>query len=309
MSVKRVFEGLTIVTAGVILLGNTTGALPWSVWLTIVMLWPLLIVSLGIDILGRAVGSDWLRALSSLVIIGGLVYGALVGAGRVAAPLTASAGGQAFELAEPADPAITSGHARVSVGLSTVTLRPGSDLAAATGTSPFGKPTLTVTKTPPSAEVRIASAEGRVVLPGTGRALMDVRLGRDVKWDTVTVDGGLCDLDLDLSDLDVPEMATNVGLSNGRITFGMPRSASPQPYVARISGGLSSFTLRVPAGLGVEVVSNSGLGSVEVPQGWTRTSGTGPFTGTWRSDGYDAATAKLRIEVRTGLTSVRVERY
>ena len=75
---KRVFDGLSLIAIGFVLLACTTGYLHWSVWISIFSLWPLLLVSAGIDIIGKATDRDWLRALSSVVFIGGLLYGAFV---------------------------------------------------------------------------------------------------------------------------------------------------------------------------------------------------------------------------------------
>jgi hypothetical protein len=71
MTVKRVFEGLTLVLIGVILLLNTTGSLPWSVWLHVLSLWPLLLVAAGLDIIAKGIDAEWLRVISSLLVIAG----------------------------------------------------------------------------------------------------------------------------------------------------------------------------------------------------------------------------------------------
>lgn len=78
MDVRRAFSGLNVIAIGLILLANTLGYLPWSVWWNILSLWPLLLVAAGLDILGKAFGWQWVRALSGLVVLAGLVFGALV---------------------------------------------------------------------------------------------------------------------------------------------------------------------------------------------------------------------------------------
>lgn len=318
MGVKRVFEGLTLVTVGGILLANTTGVLPWSVWLTILLLWPLLVVSLGIDILGRALNSPALRVLASLVVIGGLVYGALAGAGRVQMPAFGIAGtsNRAFSLSEPIG-AATMGRAEVSAGLASVKVRAGGTEVTAQGETPFGAPEFRITRSGGAADVRIASPSGggTVVVPGSPRSFLDARLPGDLLWERIRVDSGLSEVSVDVVGLPVRELDVNTGLSNTTITFGEATAPGytavpyPSEMTARVSGGLSAFTLRVPPRLGVEIVADNGLGSVHVPSGWTRVAGDGPFQGTWRSDGYDTSTSKLRVEVKTGLSSVDVQRY
>ena len=76
--IRHLFEGLTTVTVGLVFLGQMLGYLGWDVWLNILRLWPLLIVSLGLELIGKGLKSEWVRALGSIVVIAGLAYGALV---------------------------------------------------------------------------------------------------------------------------------------------------------------------------------------------------------------------------------------
>ncbi len=320
MAAKRVLPGLTVITIGLILLANTTGALPWSVWWSILMLWPLLLVAAGIDILGRSVGSTALRVLASLVVIGGLAYGALTGVNGVRVPVLFGARtGQAFSHAAAHDPTVTFGVARIDAGLSRLTLKAGDDLASANGRTPFGKPAFEVKGGTPrssvvptnpgdnggvAADVSISSGNGNgvVAVPGPTDSFMDVTLDRSVLWETLTLNAGLSDTTLDMSGLKVGSLTADMGLSNSTITFG------PETRDATIKGGLSSMTLRVPASMAVEVDASNGLGSIRFDNGWTRVSG-GTFDGVWRTDGFDAASAKLTIHLEAGLSSVDVQRY
>ncbi|MBW7954144.1 hypothetical protein H3C67_05170 [Candidatus Dojkabacteria bacterium] len=61
----RIFEALTLIIVGIIFLLNTTGVLPWSIWLNFFKLWPLFIVSAGISIIFS--GSRWLKFTGSLL--------------------------------------------------------------------------------------------------------------------------------------------------------------------------------------------------------------------------------------------------
>lgn len=76
--IKRVAEGVGSIIVGLVLLGNTFGYIPWAVWITMLSLWPLLLVALGIELLGRGLGLPWVRALSNVALILGLLYGVFV---------------------------------------------------------------------------------------------------------------------------------------------------------------------------------------------------------------------------------------
>ncbi len=72
--VERVADGLGTVLFGLVLLGNTTGFVSWQVWFTLLSLWPVLLVSAGIGLLGRAAGQSWLRGVASVPIWIAMVY-------------------------------------------------------------------------------------------------------------------------------------------------------------------------------------------------------------------------------------------
>jgi hypothetical protein len=81
-TMSRVFEGLGTVLVGAVLLGNTTGYVAWTVWLTFISLWPVLLIALGISIIGRGLGMPWLRIASRLLVwstLAAAVYVSLTG--------------------------------------------------------------------------------------------------------------------------------------------------------------------------------------------------------------------------------------
>lgn len=73
---KRFAEGLGTVFFGVALLGCTTGYLEWGMWLTMLSLWPLLLVVAGLNLLGKASGQSWLHGAATLVVWGALLFSA-----------------------------------------------------------------------------------------------------------------------------------------------------------------------------------------------------------------------------------------
>ena len=75
---KRLGDGLFGVAVGLVLLGQMLGVLRWDVWLTILRLWPLLLVALGLEVLGKGLRTPWLGVVGSLILVGGLAFGALV---------------------------------------------------------------------------------------------------------------------------------------------------------------------------------------------------------------------------------------
>jgi len=74
--IERVSDGVGTVFLGVLLLGNTTGYIGWEMWFTALTLWPVLLVSAGIGLLGKAAGQAWIRALAPLIVWAALLFSA-----------------------------------------------------------------------------------------------------------------------------------------------------------------------------------------------------------------------------------------
>lgn len=70
----RFAEGVGTALFGTVLLGCTTGYVSWSMWLTLLSLWPLLLVVGGLRILGRASKATWLSAGATFLVWGTLLF-------------------------------------------------------------------------------------------------------------------------------------------------------------------------------------------------------------------------------------------
>jgi len=303
---KRVFDGLSLIAIGFVLLACTTGYLHWSVWISIFSLWPLLLVSAGIDIIGKATDREWLRAFSSVVFIGGLLYGAFVmPAGTWGLPWSVGGAVQPFSSSAPHDSAATEGAANVEAGATRLSLKAGSDLVTARGTAPSGAaPTLRSSVSGSVADVAVSQPRQTVVWIGGGpRERLDVTLDRAVRWTSVDVNAGATQADIDLRDLNVEGFSAKCGASELTVTFGEPKRAMK----ADVSAGAASITLRVPRDARVNVRLSGALTAADMPGDFQRISGIGLIGDTeWTGSGTGPV---LEITVRAGVASLAVERY
>ncbi len=67
MNVGRIRNGAILLSAGVVLLLNTTGHLSWSVWLKIFSLWPVALIAVGIELLFKKSRLAFVAILSPLL--------------------------------------------------------------------------------------------------------------------------------------------------------------------------------------------------------------------------------------------------
>lgn len=308
MTGKRIFEGLTLVLVGIILLLNTTGSLPWSVWLHVLSLWPLLLVAAGIDIVAKGIDAEWLRVVSSLLVIGGLLLGAFVLPVGDATPgfrWFGTTRGTDFDVVKTTGQRVDSGSAVIQGGVGSYTIGAGDELVRVTGRSPYGEPAVDASVDGRRATVDVTGPDAaRVWIPGVrSSSRVDVRLSRAVAWD-IEIDTGVVDLDADLSGLTVTSVEARSGVSQVTLALGeIPRGAEEVPV--RVRGGVANFTVRVPRDVPVRVDAEAGLTNVSVDSAIPRLSGGGR---TWMTPGYPGG-GGYRIRFEAGVSNVEVVTY
>ncbi|MDO8964278.1 MAG: hypothetical protein Q7W30_07300 [Coriobacteriia bacterium] len=301
---NRVFDGLSLVALGGVLLACTTGYLPWAVWVSIISLWPLLLVSAGLDLIGKATDRDWLRALSSVVFIAGLLYGALVmPAGSWGPSRMIGSGGPVYSHSVPHDAAVTEGTAKIQAVATRMTLVAGPRLASIRGEAPAGAaPELRTTSSDGVADVRVEGPGGTITIVGPStRNRLDIELDRDVRWKMLEIDAAAAQSDIDVSGLRVDRLTIDAGASDARITVG-----ENTPSIV-VSAGAANVTVRVPKSARVMMNLSGALTAPGMPADFTRTHGNG-FIGdaVWTGDGSGAS---IDIAVHAGVASVSVQRY
>jgi phage shock protein C len=299
--VVGVLDSLTTVFVGCLLLANMLGYLPWSIWLSILSLWPLLIIAIGVSIVGRGLQMTWIRALAQLIIAGGLAYGAFVMTpGVVGFPVYLTWPGGAttsFASSVPHDPAATSGTVEITGGATHAEMSSGSELASIVGSAPTSaQPVLTARVTGGRAAVQLMTQPpGLPVHAFNGNVRM--KIDRAVRWDRVAVTTGFSSGVLDLTDLNVGAVSLSGGVSDQRVVLG---EKSPTVNVD-VSGGVANVTIGVPANARVTVDVTGGLVNVAAP-GFDRTSGGFLFGGTYARAGTGGP--DIRVNVSGGLSNV-----
>ncbi len=307
MRFNKAVEGLTLVVVGVIFLGNTTGALPWSVWISIFSLWPLLLVAAGVDLIGKGLDNTWLRVLSSLVVLAGLVLGALF--------MTPGSWGFGFRMmggdAEPysysarADRTISQGFLTIEGALGEVTISDGERLIEASGRAIGERPEFNVSKSRDELIAELVASESGVIMGVPDDVGLDVTLSRRVQWD-IELQAGAAAIDADLQDVAVVSFEVDTGVSYASITLGdVPRGIDEAPVMIRT--GVSSVTIRIPETAEARLVADTGLVVVDVDGDFNRVSDDDARV--WETDDYDDASSRYEISVEAGVGSVTVERY
>ena len=301
--------GLFLVLLGLVPLGVAANVLDGSTVRQAWQLWPLVLIGVGVGLLiGRARGalvSTLVVSISLGLAAGGLLAGAgggvLAGgacspggtggaapSGTLASGTTVTIEGGCGDLhvtAQPGSSWQASGDAaadlKVQTGPESITIRPGGDLLSR------GRDTLTVAlPTDPQLDLHLKSGFGdlSVALPGAHLSGLqaDVSLGSGV---------------LDLTG------ATLSGTLDGSFSFGSGTVIlAGGSYSGTLSSSFGSLDVCAPPGVAVHVTAHSGLGSVDVGEGFDKV-GDG-----WQTADYATATQRADLHLSTSFGSLSITR-
>lgn len=280
---------IVLIVAGLILLLNNLGIVPWSVWLSLAQLWPALLILLGIDLLfgRRHPGFGAAIAVTMLVLVVGV---ALVGTARAGSaatveqtetvPLNGATSGVvmvnfgAGQLAVGALPSDSPNLLQL-----TAALAPGASLPPPATRVENGTETTTV-------EVKGGAANwGFLGSTARGDADTNILLSQRVPQ-TLRINLGAGSGNLDLTSVPVHDLTVNLGA--GQATIHFPASAGTT--TADIRGGAAGqLTLVIPPGVGASIHTTDGLVNVKVSNRFQAVS-----------DGYQTAdygTAANRVDI------------
>jgi hypothetical protein len=246
---------------GTFLLSNF-GYLNASVWQVFLILWPVLLISIGLDILFSKRRSIWLQLLG-IVIILAILAGSLWITG------VSSSDGQFVEGEEITVNLNGAEQAQVQLlpGAGSLTLDKLSipDILLA-GTIPLSTPSNSITQ-----EYIQQGDLAILTLQSTGTQFVylsadnnentwDLGLTNSIPID-LKVDLGAGDITLDLTGLQILRLQLNLGV--GRLKIILPQEGD---FDINVDGGVGQVTIVIPDGVGVKINTQTGLVNRSVPE-------------------------------------------
>lgn len=284
---------LILIFLGVIFLLNNIGVVDWTVWDVIQRFWPVLLIAAGLDLM-LARRSAW-GSIIALVLI--LVFIA-VSIGAIDQPPPSYAG-----LIQVSVPAGRAQREEIRLNPAVGYLRVAGSTDAAGDAlhgqiRPFRGEQVEQTEQTIGGRVtaRVVS-QSWVVFP-----FITIEFGRP-NWD-LTVDPGLSlvletelavgrsELNLSNSQLEKLTVSTSVG----QTLITLPATSAE----VRIEGGVGQIEVNLPAGVGASLRADIGIGSTDLPAGFTK------IDGVYYSPGYEQAAEKLDIVLDLGVGAIRV---
>jgi hypothetical protein len=286
-----------LIVVGIILLLNVLGILEWSIWWTLLRLWPIFLIALGLELLlGR--WSLW-GSILAMVLVLAIFAGALW---LTRTDFLGTSGLTAKEIRQPLGDATEAA----------VVINPG-----------FG--ILRIEALPESAnliEGEIHLLEGEEVVQEyserDGQATFELRregggpgipfgggLDERQAWELGLSPGATLQLEtslvlgeagLDLSDLALSGVETNMGIGVTRVT--MPEEGR---YQARIEGAIGVTTIVLPEGLAARLQLDTGIAARQLPDGYQEQG-----EGVYISPGYATATDRVDLDVSQAIGVLQI---
>jgi len=281
---------IILLGAGVVFLLNNLGILSWDIWNTLLWLWPVLLIAVGLDILvGRRfpLGSALLALLLVVVLV-------LAVQGAVRLPVVASNAG--------VDRTETVQQALGEQERATVDIKFGSGgfnlYALPEGSTQLVEGTLDLSRNEElNKSYRESGGAGYFTLASSGSwaSIPDVfteegkswelGLSREIQLD-LEIDAGAGKSMLDLVGLNLRRLVVDGGV--GQVTVKLPNRGR---YDVQVDGGVGQMILMVPEGLAARVHVDGGLGGVDA-QGDFQKQGSEYVTGDY-SDAENRATVEI----------------
>ena len=302
------FLPLVLIGAGVLLLLSNLGYLPWQSWNALWRLWPLLLVSLGIDLLigRRSLVCAILSGLLILLLIGGAVVVVLFAQNFPAwVQVSRTAEWRSEHVEYPLGDV-----ERVSATIH-YTSQPG--YLSALRDSPNliegdityrGQLIFDVDQRGDRAEVNLDSHASDVwfapdfLEQREGR--WDIRLSPNMPLE-LTLDAGSGRCDFDLTGLQVDGLFLDVG--SGAVDLTLPAGSD---FEARVDGGSGRLRITLPESVGMRVELNSGSGAFRPGQRLRLVEGQQDDDGVWETEGFRSAQHRIVLKVDQGSGSMEV---
>jgi hypothetical protein len=299
MAVARIRTGVILVLIGGLLLLNTTGLLDVEVWESILVLWPLLLIAIGIEKIFTST-----RTLKPLAYLSPLIIVATVAYAVIAIPernlfSNDSVDRRSFEWSVPANQTISRLDLGMDFGGGRLKVRGGAErgqLLEGQFYTRGRKPAMEADGRGDVMEVSLSRKSGGVALSRRSRERWILKLSETVPVD-LSLEAGGAQVRLDLADVVIQKLDLETGAADIDLILG---AKSPQVECI-ISCGAASIDMVIPAGAGLRVKRKSALSSFST--GDIELTKRGSYLETLD---FESNPVRVLLRIDSGVSSMRI---
>jgi len=295
---------LLLIAAGVLLLLNQMGKLPWGIWGTLWRFWPVILILIGLEILIGLSRSNLIYiigVLIALVILGAVIAYAVYKGEQPATTQPKVSTETISELMQDAD----SGQITLKFGAGRVTI------GALPDSPNFVEGKLEYTRYSLQAERDFRVQNGRAEFSLSARSqpipfwvpgdiageYWDLRFTPRIPLE-MDIKTGVGKVNMDLSGLKVTRLTLDAGVGETVIIFPVAAGLTR----ANINAGVGAITVQIPKEVGARILVAKGLGSIRVKS--TRFT---HFGNEYTSKNYQTAENKLDLEIKGGVGTITIQ--
>lgn len=284
---KAVGFGVFLITIGIIWVLVTTGVISWSIFNALIVLWPLILVLIGVNIIFRS--NEIIKAAAWILFLAVLVsYGYFYGGGRIKHEGMTEAKNVSIE--KIAD--IQKGKLKIKLGGTSLTL--DSDTSKLLEAE-IRDPEVIYSENTQNgiSEITFSKKVYNITSFNTevNSRINKFHLNNQITWD-IDMDTGAVDGDFDLTGLVVDKIKLDTGAANMNIKLG----GKSQHQDIEINAGASKIEFTVPSNAGIRVKMDGALNSTNLDgPDWEKKNGYN------YSKGYDQAEVKIDMDVDMGV--------
>jgi hypothetical protein len=284
---------LLLIVLGILLLLDNLNVVPVD-WGYVVQFWPVILIALGLEvILGRRLSAGSIILVVFLLLVGGgvLWWSVANGSGNV----------RSTQFTWP-DAGVERAQIEINLPVGELWLHGGSDLGDLLLADMQMSPGVQLDQ---NVHVSNGVAQGRIDTNGDffdwprifgGKSNeWDLTLNDRVGWD-LSVDHGVGDLRLDLSDLQLRNLNLSAGV--GTVDVTLPRRGGGS---VTIDGGIGDLSVRVPEGTQVRLQVDRGLSRLSVSSRFTRQGDV------YETEGLSTAESFVDLVLKVGIGNVTVQ--
>lgn len=288
----KIIGGIVLIAIGIIFLLVNLGYISWSIFLSILDLWPLILIAIGLNIMFK--GNRIISAITWIVF-----FVVFIGYGVYYQGGISYGNGQ--QLVINNNPQIVTGELNLKLGGTSFNINDSMNkLIDATYDSSYYKADTRYSNNNTHANITVEGKSGRFKFVNFNRRSINsfFNLNKDVVWD-IRADVGAVKGTLDLSDLKINNLKIGMGAGNLDIIFGDKHTETK----AKIDSGASNLDIYIRDGVGAKIRVQGALNNTNIKsKGWQM------IDEYYITPGYDEAESKLILDISAGVANITIHR-
>jgi len=301
MAVGRIRTGVILILIGGILLLNTTGVLDVGVWESIAVLWPLLLIAIGIEKIFMATENlKPMAMLSPLIIVATVAYAVFGTPGNVAfSDNDDDFSNSSSDWSVSTDPSVTAMDIYMDFGGGRLKVRGGADTDKMFEGQFYHRgrrPEVSSQEDGETMHVTLKRRSKSIGLGQRDRERWIVKLNETVPVD-MKLDAGGAQVRLDLADIVLKHLDLETGAADVDLILG----AKSSEVRCDVNCGAASIDMVIPAGAGLRVDRESAMSSFST--GDIDLVESGKFM---ESPDFDTRSVRIYLNLEYGVSSMRV---